>query len=164
LYAQEAIMFILARAVTYATFFAGFLFILLPQRVLAASGAGAPPSMGAWQVAGLGLGTLGAIVGAACILTFVFVGHGTQAPFDPPRELVASGPYTRLRNPMYLGAGAAMAGAALFYQSGALLAYVFAFMSAAHLFVVAYEEPALRQTFGRDYDAYCARTRRWGIV
>ena len=157
-------MFILVRAATYATFFVGFLFVLLPQRVLAASGVGAPSSMGAWQVAGLGLGALGAIVGAACILTFVFVGHGTQAPFDPPRELVASGPYARLRNPMYLGAGAAMAGAALFYQSWALLAYVFGFMIAAHLFVVAYEEPALRRVFGRDYDRYCARTPRWRIV
>jgi protein-S-isoprenylcysteine O-methyltransferase Ste14 len=164
LYAQEAFMFILVRAVTYATFFVGFLFVLVPQRVLAAAGAGTPPSLGAWQAAGLGIGTLGAVVGAACILTFVFVGRGTQAPFDPPHELVASGPYARLRNPMYLGAGAAMTGAALYYQSWALLAYVAAFMIAAHLVVVAYEEPALRRTFGPDYEAYCARTRRWGIV
>jgi protein-S-isoprenylcysteine O-methyltransferase Ste14 len=164
LYAQEELMFILVRAVAYATLFVGFLFIALPQRVLAASGVGAPAAMGAWQIAGLGIGTLGAILGAACILTFVFVGRGTQAPFDPPRALVASGPYTFLRNPMYLGGAAAMAGAALYYQSWALLAYVITFVIAAHLFVVAYEEPTLRRVFGRDYDAYCARTRRWGIV
>ena len=157
-------MFILVRALAYATLYGGFLFIALPQRVLAASGVGPPPAMGGWQVAGLGIGLLGVVLGAACILTFVFVGGGTQAPFDPPRALVASGPYAVLRNPMYLGAAAAMGGAALYYQSWGLLTYVIALAIAAHLFVVAYEEPALRRAFGRDYDAYCARTRRWGIV
>ena len=78
--------------------------------------------------------------------------------------LVASGPYAVLRNPMYLGAAAAMGGAALYYQSWGLLTYVIALVIAAHLFVVAYEEPTLRRVFGRDYDSYCARTRRWGIV
>ncbi len=157
-------MFILARAVVYATFFVGFLLIAVPARVLAAAGVVAPPQFGLWQVAGIAIGTFGAAVGTVCILLFVFVGHGTQAPFDPPQRLVARGPYIWLRNPMYLGAGIAMAGAALFYQSIALLGYTAVFLAVMHLFVIAYEEPTLRRTFGRDYDEYCRATRRWGIA
>ena len=62
---------------------------------------------------------------------------------------------------MYLGAGLALAGAALCYQSSALLAYAAGFLLLMHLFVVGYEEPTLRETFGHDYEAYCRRVRRW---
>jgi protein-S-isoprenylcysteine O-methyltransferase Ste14 len=96
-----------------------------------------------------------------CILNFAIVGRGTPAPFDPPRRLVVRGPYRYVRNPMYLGAGLAVAGAALYYQTAALLAYVGAFLLLMHIFVVLYEEPTLRQTFGDDYKAYCRQVRRW---
>lgn len=62
---------------------------------------------------------------------------------------------------MYIGAGCALAGAALFYQSLALLGYVGVFVLVTHLLVVAYEEPTLRRTFGKDYEAYCENTGRW---
>jgi len=42
----------------------------------------------------------------------VFIGKGTPAPFDPPRKLVIRGPYRFVRNPMYIGAGMTLAGAA----------------------------------------------------
>jgi protein-S-isoprenylcysteine O-methyltransferase Ste14 len=35
------------------------------------------------------------------------------------------------------------------------------FWPAFHLFVVAYEEPTLRRTFGSEYEAYRANVRRW---
>jgi protein-S-isoprenylcysteine O-methyltransferase Ste14 len=81
-----------------------------------------------------------------CIITFSVIGRGTPAPFDPPRQWVAVGPYRKVRNPMYLGAALALAGAARFYQSWALLGYCAAFVLVMHLFVVVYEEPALRAT------------------
>jgi protein-S-isoprenylcysteine O-methyltransferase Ste14 len=71
------------------------------------------------------------------------------------------GPYRYLRNPMYLGAGLALGGAALFYRSVALAGYLAAFLLITHLFVVLYEEPALRLAFGADYEAYCRRVSRW---
>ena len=30
-----------------------------------------------------------------------------------------------------------------------------------HLFVIAYEEPTLRQTFGAEYETYCRQVSRW---
>lgn len=154
-------MFVLVRAVTYATLFVGLVLIFLPARVLSSAGATVPAAMGASQTAGMLVGALGAAVAVSCVLTFAFVGKGTPAPFDPPRRLVVQGPYRFVRNPMYLSAGLGMAGAALFYQSLALLAYVALFFVVTHLFVVAYEEPTLRRTFAREYEVYCARTRRW---
>ncbi len=154
-------MFILARALTYAALFVGLVLIFLPATVLSSSGIVLPAAFGTWQVAGTLLGAVGAALALSCILTFVFVGRGTPAPFDPPRRLVVRGPYRIVRNPMYIGAGLALAGAALLYQSVALLGYVMAFLLITHLFVVAYEEPTLRRTFGKDYEAYCATTGRW---
>lgn len=62
---------------------------------------------------------------------------------------------------MYIGAGLALAGAALFYESWALLGYCAAFLFVTHLFVVLYEESALRTTFGDSYVSYCQNVRRW---
>jgi protein-S-isoprenylcysteine O-methyltransferase Ste14 len=154
-------MFVLARAVTYSALFIGLLLIFLPDRILSSTGIVQPAAIGVLQVAGILLGSAGAVVTLMCILTFVFVGSGTPAPFDPPRRLVVRGPYRRVRNPMYLGAAFALAGAAAFYQSLLLLVYAGGFLLITHLFVVLYEEPTLRQTFDGDYEAYCQRVGRW---
>jgi len=154
-------MFVLARAITYATFFVGFILIALPERVINASGVSAPVTAGAWHIAGIIVGGFGAVLATSCILTFVFIGRGTPAPFDPPQRLVNRGPYAILRNPMYLGAAIAMTGAALYYQSLGLAGYVAAFLIVTHLFVIGYEEPTLRRMFGREYEDYCRQTRRW---
>jgi len=55
---------------------------------------------------------------------------------------------------MYIGAVLALAGAALFYESLSLLGYTAPFLLATHLLVVGYEEPALRRSFGPEYEAY----------
>jgi protein-S-isoprenylcysteine O-methyltransferase Ste14 len=154
-------MFVLARAVTYASLFIGFLLVFLPARILSSTGVARPPESGIWQSAGAILGAAGAALALWCILTFAFVGRGTPAPFDPPRRLVVAGPYRFVRNPMYVGAALALAGAALFYRSMPLLAYAAGFLLVMHLFVVVYEEPTLRRMFDPDYAAYCRRVGRW---
>ena len=95
-----------------------------------------------------------------CIVAFALVGKGTPAPFDPPRHLVVAGPYRYVRNPMYIGAGLALAGAAMFYGSLLLLGYVGVFLLATHTFVVLYEAPTLTRLFGEQYRAYQTRVRR----
>jgi protein-S-isoprenylcysteine O-methyltransferase Ste14 len=154
-------MFVIFRAITYGTLFVGFLLIYLPARVLAAAGIVRPATIAAPQIAGIIVGSIGAVLALWCIFTFATIGKGTPAPFDPPRRLVVRGPYRFVRNPMYIGAVLALAGATLFYRSLALLAYAAAFLVVCHVFVLAYEEPALRRTFGPDYEAYCQRVRRW---
>ncbi len=154
-------MFVLIRAVTYAAFFIGFVLVYLPARFLAWSGIVAPARTGAPQVAGMIMVTIGTGIALWCVFTFVFIGKGTPAPFDPPRKLVIRGPYRFVRNPMYIGAGMTLAGAALYYQSLSIFIYACLFFLITHLFVVFYEEPTLRRTFGTEYDAYFQRVSRW---
>jgi protein-S-isoprenylcysteine O-methyltransferase Ste14 len=154
-------MFVLARTVTYASLFIGFVLIYLPARVLSRSGIVRPAAIEVPQIAGMIVGAAGALAALWCVFIFAFIGRGTPAPFDPPRRLVIRGPYRFVRNPMYIGAGLALAGAALFYESWPLLGYTGLFLLVTHVFVMSYEEPTLRRTFGQTYEAYCRQVRRW---
>ena len=88
-------------------------------------------------------------------------GRGTQAPIYPTATLVVSGAYRYVRNPMYLAVMALIAGQGLLIGSLPLLIYALAFGIVTHLFVLAYEEPTLRSTYGAQYEAYAADVRRW---
>ena len=72
-------MFVLVRAVTYATLFIGFVLVYLPARFLSWSGIVAPASTGAPQVAGMIMVTIGTAIALWCVFTFVFIGKGTPA-------------------------------------------------------------------------------------
>jgi protein-S-isoprenylcysteine O-methyltransferase Ste14 len=154
-------MIVLFRALTYATLFIGLLLVFVPDRMLAPAGIERPATIGLLQILAMLVIVAGATLAIASILTFAFIGKGTPAPFDPPRKLVVAGPYRWVRNPMYIGAGLVLLGAAMFYGSIGLVLYTIAFWSMAHLFVLFYEEPVLRRKFGADYDAYSANRRRW---
>jgi protein-S-isoprenylcysteine O-methyltransferase Ste14 len=135
--------------------------VFLPARVLSWSGIVQPTAIGPAQVTGILVGAAGAVFALWCIGTFIVIGRGTPAPFDPPRRLVVAGPYRFVRNPMYVGAALALGGAALFYGSWVLLAYCAVFVLITHLFVLFYEEPTLSSTFGSEYRCYCERVPRW---
>jgi protein-S-isoprenylcysteine O-methyltransferase Ste14 len=110
---------------------------------------------------GIALMALGGTLALACITTFVTRGEGTPAPFDPPRKFVAVGPYKFVRNPMYIGGFIVLFGFGLYERSPAILLFALPWLLFAHLFVILYEEPHLRATFGAPYDAYCRSVRRW---
>jgi len=92
---------------------------------------------------------------------FVFHGHGTPAPNDPPKQLVAQGPYRFVRNPMYWGVFLSLLGESVYFGSGTLLLYAVLLLTGFHLFTILYEEPVLRRTFGDAYVEYCQRVPRW---
>jgi protein-S-isoprenylcysteine O-methyltransferase Ste14 len=154
-------MFVLVRTIVYASLFIALILIYVPAQLLSSSGIVRPETMGTPQIISMFIGAFGAIIALWCVFTFAFVGKGTPAPFDPPRQLVIRGPYRFVRNPMYLGAGLALASAALFYQSWPILVYTAVFFLATHFFVLGYEEPTLRKTFGQAYDTYCRQVKRW---
>lgn len=110
---------------------------------------------------GMGLMALGALIALLCIATFVVRGRGTPAPFDAPREFVATGPYRWVRNPMYEGGFLLIAGFALCAGSVAAMGIALAMLLAAHVFVLLYEEPTLETRFGETYRQYKRATRRW---
>jgi protein-S-isoprenylcysteine O-methyltransferase Ste14 len=62
---------------------------------------------------------------------------------------------------MYVGVGAVLLGEAFLFGSARLFGYALAVVTAFHLFVVLYEEPTLRRSFGAAYERYCERVPRW---
>lgn len=92
---------------------------------------------------------------------FVAEGRGTPAPVMPPTELVVHGLYRYVRNPMYVALVMIVTGQALLLGRFILLAYAAVLWVVFHLFVVLYEEPKLRRTFGPSYEAYRAAVPRW---
>lgn len=154
-------MFVFIRAITYAALFIGLVLIYVPAQILSWTGILRPEIIELPQIAGMVTSAVGAGIALWCVFTFATIGKGTPAPFDPPRRLVTRGPYQFVRNPMYIGAGLALIGAALFYESLSLLGYVGILFVITHSFMVWYEEPTLRRTFGGDYEDYCRKVRRW---
>lgn len=118
-------------------------------------------AMGAPLVVAAALFAAGAALALWCVADFAVFGRGTPAPMDAPKKLVTRGPYRCVRNPMYVGVLAVLAGWAVLFQSWPLAAYALIVATCFHLFVIFYEEPHLRKIFGADFDGYCARVGRW---
>ena len=62
---------------------------------------------------------------------------------------------------MYVAVVAAILGQALLFGDVRILEYALFAWLVAHLFVLTYEEPTLRKTFGAEYESLCANVRRW---
>jgi protein-S-isoprenylcysteine O-methyltransferase Ste14 len=110
---------------------------------------------------GVVLFLLAAPIFADFLVRFVREGRGTPAPVAPTRHLVVGGPFRHVRNPAYVCVLAMLAGQALLFGSVAVLIYAAIMALGFHLFVVLFEEPTLRATFGAEYEAYCRRVPRW---
>ncbi len=115
----------------------------------------------AWFVVSVALFAVGGAIYLWCVWDFATFGRGTPAPIDAPKDLVIRGLYRYVRNPMYVGVLSAILGWSALFQAPGILLYAGCVGLCFHLFVVLYEEPHLRQTFGSSYDEYRARVGRW---
>jgi protein-S-isoprenylcysteine O-methyltransferase Ste14 len=75
--------------------------------------------------------------------------------------LVAGGIYRFTRNPMNLGLATLLLAWTIYLGNIAALAGVLLFILYMNRFQIAPEERALQARFGAEFDAYCARVRRW---
>ncbi len=96
-----------------------------------------------------------------CLWDFASFGRGTPAPIDAPKSLVVRGLYRYTRNPMYVGVLTVILGWVVLSGALMLLIYAACVWTGFQLFIVYYEEPHLRKTFGESYDSYLARVGRW---
>jgi protein-S-isoprenylcysteine O-methyltransferase Ste14 len=110
---------------------------------------------------GLALLALGAVLLLETFARFSLQGRGTPAPLYPTERLVITGSYRFVRNPMYVAVVALILGQALLLGSLPVLIYGFCVWLIVHAFVLAYEEPTLRRTFGEQYETYCSHVGRW---
>ena len=106
---------------------------------------------------------IGFAVALRCVWDFGWTGRGTPAPIAPPKRLVVVGLYRYVRNPMYLGFFVGWAGLWVVFGRAnvAAIATALAVVFCTALFVILYEEPTLRRTFGAQYEEYCRNVPRW---
>jgi protein-S-isoprenylcysteine O-methyltransferase Ste14 len=122
-----------------------------------------PPFFGLmiFRVAGcamIGLGLIGLVDSFA---RFALQGLGTPSPVFPTRHLVVTGLYRYVRNPMYVAVVSAIFGQGLLFGNVRVLEYGAFVWLLFHAFVVVYEEPVLRATFGPEYERFCKEVPRW---
>jgi len=92
---------------------------------------------------------------------FIAVGRGTLIPVVPTEQLVVSGLYRYVRNPMYVGVLMAVVGEAILFESRNMVVYFFALWLLFYLVVSFYEEPTLARQYGEQYADYRQHVRRW---
>ncbi len=104
---------------------------------------------------------IGSLTVLWCFWTFTFKGHGTPNPTDPPIELITTGPYRYVRNPIYVGVAFIFLGHFLWFGYWALLNYAMLAFIGVHFSVILYEEPTLKRKFGYSYENYLKTVPRW---
>jgi protein-S-isoprenylcysteine O-methyltransferase Ste14 len=147
------------RTLIFTIFVPGFWTVAMPYWLLPR---GARPDLGGVGAAGWLLIAAGVALYFACAFWgFALRGKGTPLPMDPPKNLVVEGPYGIVRNPMYWSVAFVVLGEAAVFHSVALVDLALVFFVGVNLFVLLFEEPALRRKFGADYEEYCRRVPRW---
>jgi len=152
-------LFAVLRTAFFGTLFVGLWTWLAPRWMAMSKHVVLQPVPG-WHLLPM---AVGAAIMVRCCWDFAWTGRGTPMPLDPPRQLVITGLYRRVRNPMYLGMGLLLIGEAFFLpqvrrEMLIMTAVLFAIVNA---FVMLYEEPALRSAFGDEYVRYTREVGRW---
>jgi protein-S-isoprenylcysteine O-methyltransferase Ste14 len=125
-----------------------------------------------WMVPLRHLPTLPArLVGIVCLVMGAGVAHsgekvmhraGTNIRPDlPTTALVTEGPFSRTRNPLYLGLTLMYTGLALLIPRTWPLVLLVPVLLVMRWGVIAREERYLERKFGEPYRAYLGRVRRW---
>jgi protein-S-isoprenylcysteine O-methyltransferase Ste14 len=94
-------------------------------------------------------------------LRFALQGLGTPAPVALPQNLVVTGFYRHVRNPIYVALVSIVLGQAVLFGDPRVLGYGMLLWLTFHAVVVASEEPDLVDGFGTQYEEYRANVPRW---
>ncbi|UCG85173.1 MAG: isoprenylcysteine carboxylmethyltransferase family protein [Gemmatimonadota bacterium] len=103
---------------------------------------------------GVVLLVLGSTLCGWCVLRFTKA-KGTPVPFNPPKELVVTGPYVWMRNPMVTGVFAGLFGLGFIFHSLSIVLIWTPLYVLAHVIELKkVEEPELELRFGAAYTEY----------
>lgn len=81
--------------------------------------------------------------------------------FDRPDKLVMTGLFAWSRNPMYLGFAVCALGGAVALNAVTALGIAVLFCITLDRWYIRFEEKMMSETFGRQFDDYRNRVRRW---
>ena len=105
---------------------------------------------------------LALILGIVSLVQF-FSAKTTIDPRKPDNstQLVTSGVYSVTRNPMYLSLLLILLALGLYFGNAFNTLLAAGFVMYMNSFQIIPEEVALRKHFGKEYEQYCVRIRRW---
>ncbi len=123
-----------------------------------------PGAGGMLNVRANAVGFLGATLVLAGLALHLWSNRSlARAELTASADVVESGPYRVIRNPIYVAGAPVFLGIYLLYQqwSWADLVGAAALAASFHLLVTRVEEPALRRRMGSKYEEYCRHVPRW---
>lgn len=96
------------------------------------------------------------------IYSVAFIGKISRTRSDNTgNNLITSGPFSWVRNPLYVGNFFISVGLAIYSGSFAMTIATIALFSIQYYFIVQYEESILVQKFGQEYDDYREQVPAW---
>jgi protein-S-isoprenylcysteine O-methyltransferase Ste14 len=106
------------------------------------------------------IGVLG-VIGVSAVQEFASRGKGTPVPFDPPKQLVVSGLYRYISNPMQLSCALVMTAWGLIVRNpwlalGGIMSFIYSFGLAAWD-----EGEDMRVRFGKSWEDYSTNVKPW---
>ncbi len=116
---------------------------------------------GSVRLVGVATFLLGSALGLWACVTMALRGNGTPLPAETARELVVTGPYRSVRNPMALAGLVQTVGVGLVVGSWMVLAVAAAGALAWNVFIRPAEEDDLAVRFGEPYRHYADHVRCW---
>jgi protein-S-isoprenylcysteine O-methyltransferase Ste14 len=105
--------------------------------------------------------SIASILGLYSGITMAVAGRGTPLPIDTARELVITGPYSRVRNPMAIAGLAQGIAVAIYFGSPAVAVYSVAGGFIWNFGVRPAEERDLQARFGESYTKYRSKVSCW---
>ncbi|KIN64630.1 Isoprenylcysteine carboxyl methyltransferase family protein [Sulfitobacter noctilucicola] len=111
-----------------------------------------------------GLGVVLVLCGIGLMFWAVaaFRQHQTSVvPHQTPDRIITSGPFTRSRNPIYLGDVLVLGGAILWWGAWPALVLIPVFVFVLTRRFIAPEEARMKESFGELFDDFAEKTPRW---
>ena len=137
-----------------------FFLIWIPYRILLSPEFIYRFDIGIYRYLGLAPIILGVAIYIFCSGSFIFVGKGTPIPFTPTKELIVTGLFRFVRNPLYIAGVLVLVGEAILFQSLGILIYCLVMFGVFNVHVLM-EETLLAEKFGARYKQYCKSVPRW---
>jgi protein-S-isoprenylcysteine O-methyltransferase Ste14 len=103
----------------------------------------------------------GLIPGLESVRRFINVGRGTLVPAAPPEQLVVSGLYRYVHNPMYVGVMIALTGEAILFWNRGILIEAVVVSIGFDIFIRFHEEPSLARHRPEEYPIFKRNVPRW---
>jgi protein-S-isoprenylcysteine O-methyltransferase Ste14 len=137
--------------------------VVIPIWIARRSAIAFAPPRDAVEIAAIAAGGTAGVIGLALFSSSLYQfwtrGRGTLAPWDPPRNFVASGPYRYVRNPMISGVIFILIAESLILRSWPHAEWAAAFFTINLIYIPLVEEPMLASRFGGSYAEYKRHVR-----